>query len=265
MTTPDTQSTPRLVRDEPARTQPHRQPARMFLPSTPSSVHRGVENAYRVIDEYLAHGKEVAQRRRPLAAVPSQQAAADETAQSAWSRSELAQALLQGAELPAVLLQAWTQLAAGVSDVLNLPSAAQGLRRAGEGIGQAMPAFLALVENMGQSSSATRAPDEEMRVGAMPVRSQRIVVQTSSQQPLTVDVKVETVAPEAQLRVSAFYLDSGDAPPIRGATLEIQDNGDCLRFGLQVAPEQAAGTYGAMVFDASDDRPCGTVRLVVGS
>jgi len=182
-----------------------------------------VNGAYRVIDEYLRQGQQVAQDFW----LPMGQS-------SAAPESRLLERFVRAT---GDLATAWLEMFQTRPDAK--PTAPAG-GIGPFGIGERQPA-------------PARTPEAELG----------FAVAVTTSRTVTVHIDVRPNANPDQLILGDLLAAIGSAPPIRGAACELIEPGHRYVFSITVPPEQPAGVYNAMLIELGTQLPKGTVSLQV--
>jgi hypothetical protein len=233
----------RLRRDEPARTEPNRQTASVFLPSAGETVDAGVNTAYKVFGDYLRRGQEAAQKqnggdgRQNPWAVPG----------TPWATNMTM--------IPLQVFRAWAQLASTWAELSMLPGASEGVRQMAK-----------LVEDFwsmaGVSADATTEASATPQAAAS-ASALRFAVETSSAQPVEVDVEFDPPAGVVPM-IQRLHPLRGEAPPLTALELEIDASTGRVKLSIAIPSGQPPGRYVGTIFDDRNDRACGSVKVRVG-
>lgn len=191
----------------------------------PDGVERAVDSAYRVLDEQLMRGEELARSYR------------GQLDRGGGTYEDLT-------SLPRSVFRLWRDVLGLWLDVLG-PLAPAGLRSALRGGDAAQP-----------GASPEPAP-------ALQPAWTRVTLDVSSARAVEVDLELSRDAALAELLVqdlSAF--DGGGKPPLTGVKLEPGPGGRVV-LRLAVSPDQPPGIYLGMILDRARAEQRGTLRVVV--
>lgn len=207
------------------RPSPPRPPEKQApAPGSPDGVERAVDNAYRVLDEQLMRGEELARSYRGL-----------------FDRGGGAYGDLTS--LPRSMFRLWRDVLGMWLDVLG-PLAPPGIRAALRG--------------------DAAQPDAVPEPASPPQPAwTRVTLDVSSARAVEIDLELPRDAVITELMVqdlSAF--DGGGKPPITGVKLEPGRDGRVV-LRLAVLPDQPAGIYLGMILDRARAEQRGTLRVVV--
>ena len=206
-------------------------------PSTPASdpavstdpIMRGVLSGNRVIEEWIRQAQHAA---RLMGGNGAPSVAADAGGQVFRAASDAAAAW-------------WAILGMGTPN---------GAGRPGEPQPQSGPH----VEQHAESPTARADMAAPAPAGAV---SSRMTVQVSSRRPLSVSLELHTNG-ASQLRVLDLRPERGRARRIRGVQLATS-GADGVRLQIDVPDDQPAGSYHAVIVDASTDRAVGTLTVQI--
>lgn len=247
---------PRKQRPIPERDRPVRSWSTLFGPSPERKVNVGVPTeeskrdnsdvgrtltdsvglGYRVIDEYLRQGQQVARSFNPGSTSLPEDA------------TQMSQRLMQyGWDFAGLWFEMWSKMSSsgmGPSSPFSPPAGASAPAKASAG-------------------AAVEGPSGTANVAAPPANGgrERVVVTISSQRPTTAALEVRP-GTGANLVVHALRAEGHDAPPIRDITLERHEDGS-LALRVVIGAEQPAGIYNAMILDATSNLPQGTLSVVI--
>lgn len=234
----------RLRRDEPARTEPNRQSASMFLPNGGETVESGVNTAYKVYGDYLRRGQEAAQKQNGKA----------DGRQNPWATPGVPWASMSA--IPLQMFRAWAQLASTWAELSMLPGASEGVRQ-----------MTKMVEDFwsmaGVSAPSTTTESEDAAKSKSAPSSVRCSVEIASAQPVEVDIEFDPPQGVVPM-IQRLHPLRGEAPPLAGLEFEYDPASGRAKLSLAVPPAQAQGRYVGTIFDDRDDRPCGTIKVRVG-
>ena len=283
---PDGTTGVRLRRPVPEREHPVRAAATMFRPAGPARAatdagpaptsgptrgfaERGVDNAYRVLDEYLRRGREAARAHEARSTegdgMNTNERAHDGRADGATSTASTA-STMSVPDLTRKIVRAWSDMLYVWVDLVG-PLAervvADGAARP-QGPDSAWAREdaawreVAPTDGGGSASGSHAAAHAEDGAGGLSIE-----VEVSSDKPARVQLDLARATSTSALSVPALQsVDGADAPTIAGATLAPGEDG-ALALVIAVPPGQPAGTYTAAVFDRTSKRAVGTVTLTL--
>lgn len=211
---------------------------------TRESVDGTVNNAYRLIDEYLRQG----QRMAKSAWLPFQGNSGDNHEPS---------------NAPARLLRAMGDMTMAWFEVVQ-QTAGGGQQHPGAGpVGTAGPFAAGKAPPPGAAPPSSAAPPTQPKDAASSVPFASIKVTVQSSCPVEVSVEVTGRPSSHQLLATELRCPSNDASPIAGVEVEISaiDAAPTLRI---IVPEgQPRGMYSGLLLERENHRPCGIVSLSV--
>ena len=195
-----------------------------------------VELGYRVVDEYIKQGQQVAQAFAP--------AAWSGMAPSTDELPQLTQRVMQyGWDFAGLWFEMWSKMAAtGAMPGMPVPPP------------PAPPAAAAAASSPVAAGSAP-ANGESGAPG-------RVVVSVTCSRPTTTALELRPNQGQS-LVVHSLRAEGHDAPPIRDLLIERAEDGT-LSVKVTIAPEQPAGIYNALIVDASSNLPRGTLSVTIG-
>jgi len=199
-----------------------------------------VELGYRVLDDYLRQGRQVAQS---FGASGWNGGAAVPSAGSSEEMQQMAQRVMQyGWDFAGLWFEMWNR--AGGLNAGQMP----------------MPPGWAPPRPAEPREPRPAADSAEPRAPAAQTESQTVSVSVDSALPTTTSVEVRP-GPLGDLVVHALRADGHEAPPISDVTLERTDDGPLIR--VVIGPAQPVGRYRAAIIDATSNLPRGllTVRV----
>jgi hypothetical protein len=206
-----------------------------------------VELGYRVIDEYLKQGQQVAQAFNPTAW-------AGRGAGSADDLQQMGQRVMQyGWDFAGLWFEMWSRMAGNASAWMPIPG---------------MPGMPGM----------PRPPGAEQKTGAAPVTNgathngaaavgangegERVVVSVACERPTSTAVELRS-GPPSELVVHALRAEDHEGPPIRDVRVERQPGDGTVMVKVTVSASQAPGTYNGLIIDSKTNLPRGTLSVRV--
>jgi hypothetical protein len=237
-------STERLRRDEPDRTEPNRQTASVLLPGAGETVDAGVNTAYKVLGDYLRRGQEAAKNQ--------------EDSKNPWSLPGAP--LVAGmATIPLQVFRAWAQMATSMAELSMIPGAAEGVRQTSK-----------LIEDFWASLGVSTGNGEAKPDGksdatkSTPARTViRVAVELASAQPTEVEIEFDPPAGVVPM-IQRLHPLRGEAPPLTALEFFYDPASERAKLSLAIPATQELGRYVGTIFDDRDDRACGTIKVRVG-
>ena len=191
------------------------------------TVERGVDTAYKVIDEYMLHGRQAAGRHHGRRGAQGSDATGD--GQQAWNNYSAAWKALT--PLAAPLIQILRQLAGG--------AAASGAGIASDWLNQLMPG--------------------QQRNGSNTV----VAVQVSSRAQTEVTVDLQPGADSQNLKADPLvHTERRDAPPL--VSIALESRAGQIRVRVTVPNDQPAGTYVGALHDVTGVKR-GELRVAIAA
>ena len=213
-------------------------PAATSSPPDPVSeeAQRGIEDAYRVIDEHLQEGRRAAQA-RPAATRPgapgADQSVPAGAAGAGAAPPNFEEMVAQGLRLYTSLAPLWTTLLNSVANTaVARDQSADGL------------------------SVAPLAPAPIPRNTAAPV-----IVEIASLRRARVTVDLPQQADTLNLAVGGLLSIEAGKPPLREITLGIEAGSNRTVVSIRVPDDQPAGMYSGVIVDRDSGQPRGTITL----
>lgn len=206
-----------------------------------AAVSDTVELGYRVIDDYLRQGRQVAQSFGGSgwgggAAIPG--------AGSNEEMQQMAQRVMQyGWDFAGLWFEMWNRMGGPNAGPMPMPP------------GWGPPPKPAEPR---EPKPAPSSPEP----GETASQNERhgVSVMVDSSQPVTTSVDLRP-GPIGDLLVHGLRADGHDAPPITNVTLELTDDGPLIK--VVIAPSQPAGRYRAAIVDADSNSPRGLLIVRV--
>ncbi len=213
-------------------------PAATSSPTDPVSeeAQRGIEDAYRVIDEHLQEGRRAAQA-RPAAARPGTPGVDDSASTGAAAAGvappNFEEMVAQGLRLYSSLAPLWTTFLNSVA------STAAARDPSADGL-----------------SAAPLAPAPIPRNAAAPVI---VEIASTRRARVTVDLAQQPGAPN--FAVGGLLSIEAEKPPLKEITLGIETGSNRTVVSIRVPDDQPAGVYSGVIVDRDSGQPRGTITL----
>jgi hypothetical protein len=206
-----------------------------------------VELGYRVIDEYLKQGQQVAQAFNPTAW-------AGRGAGSADDLQQMGQRVMQyGWDFAGLWFEMWSRMAGNTSAWMPIPG---------------MPGMPGMPRPPGaeQKPGAAPVPNGASHNGAASVGTngdgERVVVSVACERPTSTAVELRS-GPPSELVVHALRAEDHEGPPIRDVRVERQPGDGTVVVKVTVSASQAPGTYNGLIIDSKTNLPRGTLSVRV--
>lgn len=231
----------RVKKPEPGRTQPIRNWGVIFerpgQPPPENAVAHGVETGYRVIDEYLRQGQNVA---RGMSTPP----ASGGTPPDDGFQSRMGAMLRTFADFTSLWLDLMGRATSG-----GTAAREPGVTPAG---GTAGP-FSA------GGAPGVAAASPEAQVGASPWLT--LDIESTRRTEVTVDLRPRSS--DGALRVQDLRASEPGLPHIQGVVIEAVPGEDRMVIRIRVPDEQPPGTYSGIILDEQAGLPRGTISVRV--